>query len=218
MSGKPTVFVVDHDPSTRDAVRDLAAEMRLDCKPYASGFEFLDNFDRDRHGCLVLEVRILDVSGPQIQRRLAAEGVKIPMIFLAAETSVPVVVRVMREGALHFFEKPFDAEGLWEAIQNAVWLDRNRREEEKRLRALQRKFSTLRPEEREVLRMVLEGRPNREIARVQDVSVRTVEARRSHLMQKLDAGSVVELVQAAFSVNGHLSRSPGEAPHAAAHG
>jgi len=212
MSEKPTVFVVDHDPATRDAVRDLAAEMDLNCKTYASGFEFLDNFERDRHGCLVMEVRILDVSGPQIQRRLAAEGVKIPIIFLAAETSVPVVVRVMREGAVHFFEKPFDTEELWEAIQNAIWTDRYRREEEKRLKAVERRFSTLRPKEREVLAMVLEGRPNKEIARAQDVSVRTVESRRSHVMEKLGAGSVVELVQIALRLNDQLSGAHVGAP------
>jgi len=176
MSDKPTVFVVDHDPATRDAVRDLAAEMGLHCEAYASGFDFLDHFDRRRHGCLVMEVRILDVSGPQIQRRLASEGVKIPIIFLAAETSVPVVVRVMRDGAVHFFEKPFDPQELWEAVQNAIWADRRRRDAEKQRKDLDRKFSTLRHEEREVLRMVLEGKPNKEIARAQHVSVRTVES------------------------------------------
>jgi FixJ family two-component response regulator len=218
MSERPTVFVVDHDPATRDAVRDLAGEMDLDCKTYASGFEFLDNFERDRHGCLVMEVRILDVSGPQIQRRLAAEGVKIPIIFLAAETSVPAVVRVMREGAVHFFEKPFDTQELWEAMQSAIWMDRNRREEEERRKAVEWRLSSLSSKEREVFAMVLEGKPNKEIARIQDVSVRTVESRRSHVMEKLGVGSLVELVRIGAGLNGQLGAPRVDAPQAAVYG
>jgi len=217
MSDKPTVFVVDHDPATRDAVRDLAVEMGLRCEAYASGFDFLDQFDRRRHGCLVMEVRILDVSGPQIQRRLASEGVRIPIIFLAAETSVPEVVRVMRDGAVHFLEKPFDPQELWETVQNAIWADRRRRDAEKQREDLERKFSALCPEEREVLKLVLEGKPNKEIARAQHVSVRTVESRRSHVMEKLGAGSLVGLAQIASNLNGRLTGSSVEAPRADAY-
>ncbi len=206
MGYKPTVHIVDHDVETRTAIRIMVHEMGLVCEEYASGFGFLDNFDRHRPGCLVMEVRILDVSGPQIQRRLLAEGVRIPVIFLSGQASVPVVVRVMRDGAVYFLEKPWEEQQLWDAIQAAVRLDAKQRRDARRQREIKARLGRLKPAERDVLRMILEGRPNKEIARRQDVSIRTIETRRGNVMRKLGARNLAELLQIALAANGELRK------------
>ena len=197
----PTVFVVDNDPASREAVRALATTMQVRCEAYSSGLDFLDHYDPDRPGCLVLAIRVVDVSGPQIQRRLLARGATTPVIFLAAHTSVPVVVRVMREGALHVLEQPVDEQELWETIQHALRVDAVRRRqccEEEELRA---RVLSLSYEESQLLEMVVKGATNRQIAREQQVCVRTVELRRARVMQKMGANSFAELIHITLALN-----------------
>ena len=204
MNNEPTVFLVDADGPTRDAVRDLVHTMNLPCEAYTSGRAFLDAYLPLRPGCVVLEVRIPDVNGLEIQQRLAAQGALIPVVFLTAQAPVSIAVRAMRGGALHFLEKPFREHELWDAIQEAVLLDAKRRRAAAEREALDEQLADLTPEERQVLEMIARGKSKQTIASEAGVSVRTIELRRSRLMNKLGLGSVVELVIFALTAcNGH---------------
>jgi FixJ family two-component response regulator len=176
--------------------------MGLRCEGYTSGFEFLEGFDEEKPGCLVCELRILDISGPQIQRRLARLGAKLPVVFHTAHATVPMVVRVMQEGAISVLEKPADDQALWECIQRALRTEAQRREAQDRKRDIKAKLATLNKAEREVFQWVLAGKTNKQISRLQDVAVRTVELRRSNMMKKLGARSSSDLLEIVLALNG----------------
>jgi len=204
MNNEPTVFLVDADGPTRDAVRDLAHTMNLPCEVYTSGQAFLDAYVPLRPGCVVLEVRIPDVNGLEIQQRLAAQGALIPVVFLSARAPVSIAVRAMRGGAVHFLEKPFREHELWDTIREAILLDAKRRRAAAEREALGEQLADLAPEERQVLEMIAEGKSKQTIASEAGVSVRTIELRRSRLMNKLGLGSLVELVVFGLTAcNGH---------------
>ena len=198
MNNEPTVFVVDADAPTRDAVRDLAYLMNLQCEAYSSGLEFLHAYAPSRPGCLVLEVRIPGINGLEIQQRLAAQAAAIPLVFLTAQPTVSIAVRAMRAGAMHFLEKPFREHELWDTIQEALLLDDRRRSASAERRKLEQSMAGLTSKERLVLGMIAEAKPNKAIASEMGVSLRTVELHRKHLMKKIDLHSSVELVRFAL--------------------
>jgi len=202
MQHEATIYVVDNDSAGAQLVQALAKEMQIGCEVYTSGTAFLDGFDPNRHGCLVSELRMADMSGPQIQRRLAAQGAPLPIVFLSAHATVPVVVRVLREGAATVLEKPADEQTLWEAVQGALRLDAERRHIEAHRMEVRARFATLTRAEREVCVLVFGGMTNKQIASRQNVSLRTVELRRSKLMRKLGAESLPELLRLVLSLNG----------------
>lgn len=202
---KPIVYVVDNDVSTRNYVRDLAERMDLACEMYNSGLEFLEAFDASKSSCLVLAVRIADISGPQIQRRLRSQGIETPLIFVSAHATVPIVVRVMREGALSVLEKPIVEQELWDGIQESVRLDEHRRADRKLEDGLRSKLAKLTRREHDVLELLLQGKTNRQIAKILEVSIRTIELRRSRLMEKLEARSLVELITIGMTVGNGFS-------------
>lgn len=198
MNNEPTVFVVDADVPTRDAVRDLASLMNLQCEAYSSGLEFLNAYAPSRPGCLVLEVRIPGINGLEIQQRLAAQGAAIPLVFLTAQPTVSIAVRAMRAGAMHFLEKPFREHELWDTIQEALLFDDRRRSASAERRKLEQRMAALTSKERLVLGMIAEAKPNKAIASEMGVSLRTVELHRKHLMKKIGLHSSVELVRFAL--------------------
>jgi len=195
MRTKPTVFVVDADAQSRGAVSDLVSQMSVRCMEYDSGQEFLDSYDPSQPGCLVVEVRIPDVGGLQIQDRLAQEGATTPVIFLTAHADAPTAVRAMRSGALQFLEKPFRDHELWEAVQEAMALDQELRQERQVLKQQRELIGRLTPKERQVLLRIIDGKPNRVICQEMDVCLRTVELRRASLMNKLQVESFTELLR-----------------------
>lgn len=193
--GKSTVFVVDNDPQDRAAVGDLVRQMKLRCLEYDLGQEFLDAYDPSWPGCLVVEVRLPDLGGLQIQRNLAERKATLPIIFLTAHANASAAVQAMRAGALQFFEKPFREHELWEAIQEAIALDLEIRREWEVEQELEERMAALTPKEVDVLEKIVDGKSNRAIAGELDVCVRTVELRRASLMNKLEVGSLMELLQ-----------------------
>lgn len=213
MSSEPTVFVVDGDALTRDAVRNLAYTMNLPCEAYASGQEFLDAYAPSRPGCVVLEVRIPDVNGLEIQERLAAQGAVIPLVFLAAQSTVSIAVRAMRAGARHFLVKPFREHELWDTIRESMLLDARRRRVAAERAKRDEQLAQLTVEERQVVEMIAEGKSKQAIALDVGVCVRTIDLRRNRVMTKLGLGSLVELVQFALAAcDGHseaLQEIPG---------
>ena len=210
MNDEPTVFLIDGDAPTHDAVGDLVDTMNLPFEGYTSGQAFLEAYDPARSGCVVLEVRIPDVNGLEIQDRLAARGASIPLVFLAARAPVSIAVRALRGGAVHFLEKPFRAHELWDAIREAVLGDAKRRRAAAEREALDRRLAELAPEERQVLELIAAGKSKQAMAAEAGVSIRTIEVRRSRLMSKLATGSLVELVAFALTAcNGHAGTPRG---------
>lgn len=208
MNIEGTIYIVDNERENIQAVSEMASAMLMPSRTYTSGLKLLDEIDIDRPGCIIAEIRIPDIGGLQLQRRLVAMGASTPVIFLTSHWTVPIVVRAMKAGAFNFFEKPLDEQSMWEAVQEAICSDRERHQERLRLRTLERRLAKTTRMEREVLDLVLQGMPNRVIAEKQSVSVRTVELRRSKLMEKLGAKSLAELVQIGLCArqhNGHAS-------------
>ena len=195
MKCEPTAFVVDPDESTQRAIRDCAHTMNLQCEVYASGRAFLDTYVNGRSGCLLTEVRIPDMNGLEIQEALAARGATIPVIFLAERAPVSIAVRTMRAGALNFLEKPFRETELWDAIQEALRVDRDRRKALAERKELENRLAGLTPEEYHLLELVAQGKPKQAIASEVGRCVRTVEVHQKQLMSKIGVDSLLELVR-----------------------
>jgi len=208
MDNKPTVFVVDADGVVCDSIGNLAHTMNLQCETYASGWEFLEAYDPDRPGCLVLEIKIPDVNGVQIQERLSNEGSILPIIFLTNQATVSIAVRAMRCGALHVIEKPFREHELWDAVHEAVELNLKRREQASQWRELEERVSQLSVKDQAHLKMISQGESKEAMAAELGVCVRTVELRRNQLMKKLGLQTPVELIQFALAAsNGHARQN-----------
>jgi FixJ family two-component response regulator len=204
MNHQPTVFLVDPDGTTRDAVSKLTSLMDVHCQAFSSGQEFLDALDPGEPGCIVMEIKVPGINGLQIQQRLRDQSALLPVIFISAAPSVSIAVHAMRAGALHFLEKPVRENDLWSVIQEAIQLDQHRREAKQQQAAIDERIGTLTEKEYAVLEMIADGRAKRAIAAELRVSVRTVEHHRTQLMRKLQTNSVAGLMQFALSKkNGH---------------
>lgn len=216
-----TVFLVDADSIARNAIKDLVHSMRLPCAAFSSGAEFLENYDRSQAGCLVTELRIPDISGLQIQRRLREDDDPLPVIFVTAHACVSVVVQAMQAGAVDFFEKPPEEQELWEAIQRAIRVDRKRRRELSERASMKRRLGMLTPKQRDVLRLLAQGKGTRTIAEELDVSTRTIELHRSGAMRKLETKSLAELMCFAFAAynenSTHVTKQKADATRSSNH-
>jgi len=193
-----TVYVIDPDSQVRAAVRDVAGSVNLQCSGFGTGREFFAEYTDSQPGCLVLEVRIPDMSGYQIQRRLAAGRAPLPLVFLSSAADVSLAVELLRGGAVHYLQKPMRPAELLKAIHEALAIDRARREGARRRRAIVEAIAVLSSKERDVLRLIGEGLSNREIAADLHVGLRTVELRRASLIKKLSLKSPLELLHFAL--------------------
>lgn len=195
MSAATTVFVVDPDALTRNAVRDMAHTMNLKCEAYPSAQPFLDAYTPSRPGCLVLEIRIPDVNGLDILDHLAAEGSPLPVILLTSQATVSMAVRAMRAGALHVLEKPLREHELWDALHEAVAIEQQRRSALAERRELDERLAKLSSNEGQILGMIAQGISKKRIASEMGVSVRTIEHRRVQLMDKLGLNTSLDLLR-----------------------
>ncbi len=195
MTAEPTVFVVDDDPAVRDSIRWLMESVGLRVETFDRAQDFLDACDVERAGCLVLDVRMPGMSGLEAQSVLAERGITLPVIFITGYGDVSTAVRAMREGAVDFVEKPLNDQVLLDRIQKSIERDAENRRQRALRADIRARLATLTPREREVMELVVAGRPNKAIARTLGVSVKTVEAHRAKVMTKMQAGSVAELVQ-----------------------
>jgi len=194
-SSEPTVFIVDDDEAVRDSLRMLMKSVGLAAECYASAAEFLDAYDPDRAGCLVLDVRMPGVSGIDLQATLESMHSILPIIFITAHGDVPMAVQAIQSGAVDFMQKPFSDQALLDRVQQVIEQDRkNRRLLQGRNEILER-IASLTPREREVMEMVAEGKPNKVIAIDLGVSERTVEIHRARVMKKMEAESLPHLVR-----------------------
>jgi FixJ family two-component response regulator len=193
----PTVFIIDDDRSMRQAVQDLVESVGLRAESFATGGEFLARGRTTSPSCLVLDVRLPHMSGIDFQRRLIEVGIQTPIIFITAHGDVPMSVRALKSGAVEFLTKPFRDQDLLDAIQQALQRDRAMREQQAEVHELHGRYQVLTAREREVLGFVVSGLLNKQIAAEIGASEATVKIHRGNLMEKMQAGSLIELVRMA---------------------
>ena len=196
-AGVPTVFIIDDDRGMRQAVKDLVESVGLRAESFATGQEFLNRQPTSDPSCLVLDVRLPQMSGLDFQRRLTEIGMQIPIIFITAHGDVPMSVRALKSGAVEFLSKPFRDQDLLDAIQQALQRDRAAREQQVEVDGLLGRYQALTAREREVMGLVVSGMLNKQIASEIGASEATVKIHRGNVMQKMQAGSLIELVRIA---------------------
>jgi FixJ family two-component response regulator len=194
---RAVVFVIDDDPSMRLALEDLVSTVGLEVRVFAAPQEFLQSKPPDVPGCLVLDVRLPGMSGLTFHKELAKGGLAMPVIFITGHGDIPMSVRAMKAGAVEFLTKPFHDQDLLDAIHAAIERDRKRRREAVRLAQLRERFATLTERERQIMTLVVIGRPNKQIAAELSLSEMTVKVHRGQVMRKMHAGSLPELVRMA---------------------
>jgi FixJ family two-component response regulator len=193
----PTVFIIDDDRGMRQAIHDLVESVGLRAESFASGEEFLRKKHNSRPSCLVLDVRLPQMSGLDFQQRLVDIGMQIPVIFITAHGDIPMSVRALKSGAVEFLTKPFRDQDLLDAIQQALQRDRAAREQQAEIHNLQQRYGSLTAREQEVMTLVVSGMLNKQIAGEIGASEPTVKIHRGNVMRKMEAGSVVDLVRMA---------------------
>ena len=196
-SGVPTVFIIDDDRGVRQAIQDLVESVGLRAESFATGQEFLNKRRSSDPSCLVLDVRLPQMSGLDFQRKLADFGIQIPIVFITAHGDIPMSVRALKMGAVEFLTKPFRDQDLLDAIQQALQRDRAAQEQWAEVDELHERYQALTARERVVMERVVSGMLNKQIAAEIGASEATVKIHRGNVMQKMHSGSLIELVRIA---------------------
>ena len=200
MSSEGVVYIVDDEEAVRRSIARLVRSVGLRAETFPSAQAFLAQKLGDGPACLVLDVRLPDQSGLDVQAAMGPSQHAIPIIFITGRGNVPMSVRAMKEGALDFLEKPFESEALLECIQRALAKSREGREVETERAAIERRLATLSPRERQVLALVVKGMLNKQIAGALGAAEKTIKIHRGRVMGKMDAASVAELVRMTYTV------------------
>ena len=193
-----TVFVIDDDEAVRKGLTFLlrAAEHRVET--FGSAIDFLKSYDGERGGCLVLDIRMPEMTGLDLQHEINARGWHIPTIFITGHGTVPIAIAAMKAGAFDFIEKPLRGDALLETLERAFDQDEAQRQERLELASLNARAAALTGREREILKLVATGESNKVIARQLGISFRTVELHRSHILEKMGARTLAELIKIAI--------------------
>lgn len=199
MTDEEVVFVVDDDAVVRDSLRALLESAGHAVEDYGTAGEFLSRLPPSPAGCLVVDVRMPDMDGLALQEELVRRRIGIPVIVMTGYGDVPLAVRAMRAGALDFIEKPFDGEQILADVRNALAMSRKLQSRISAAHAAGAHIALLTPREREVLEQLVAGRSNKVIAHALGISPRTVEIHRAHLMEKMQARTLSDLVRLALA-------------------
>lgn len=200
MSAKPTVFVIDDDDALRDSLRFLIGSVGLTVECFVSAEAFLDAYESDRPGCIVLDVRMPGLSGLELQERLREDRFAPPVVLITGHGDIPMAVRALKAGAFDFIEKPFHDQVLLERIQQAISHDAEQRDARAIVVEIEARAASLTSREREVFGIVVQGKPNKVIASELGLSQKTVEVHRAHVMEKMHAASFADLVKMAMRI------------------
>lgn len=199
---KPTVYIVDDDDGMRRALSVLMSTVGYNAVSFERPTEFLQKLDPNQPGCLVLDVRMPELSGLEVQQQLNRSGSMLPVILITGHGDIPMAVQAMKDGAFDFLQKPFRDQDLLDRINGALRQDAENRETVERHADLKRRSESLTPREREVMGLVVDGRANKVIAIDLGLSERTVEIHRANVMEKMQARSVAHLVKMHLTLNG----------------
>lgn len=199
MFDQSTVFVVDDDARARESVCALVQSMGIHAKSFASGEELLPQLDENSRGCVVSDLRMVGMSGLELQDALRSRGITIPLILITAHPRTSLTVRAIRRGAVSLLEKPYQDDDLWDAIREALQLCERRIEKQRQRRIVKRRIDDLSEKESQVMQLMIDGAANKSIAHHLSVSIRTVENRRHDVFEKMQANSLAELVRMVVS-------------------
>jgi two-component system, LuxR family, response regulator FixJ len=205
----PMVSVVDDDDNVRESLAALLGSLQLDVQCYACPREFLNTYSPERPGCIVLDLRMPQLTGLEVIQELSRRRYHAPVIMISGHGDIPAAVSAMKAGAVDFLEKPYRGTALLEAVRRALEIDVNNRKSHANRDTLLARFRALNEEERSVLALTAEGKPDKAIAMKLDLSLRTIQLRRASVMQKMQARSRAELIRLAHLIEQMLSQNSG---------
>jgi FixJ family two-component response regulator len=202
------VYIVEDDDAVRESLQLVLESVGYKTRCFASANAFLENYDSELAGCLVLDIRMPGMNGMELQRKLNERNSILPVIFVTGHGDVPMAVEAMQQGALDFVQKPYREQELLEKIERAFAIDRANRESLQQRQQIAGRLDSLTPRELDVLRLMIEGKANKVIAIDLDISQRTVEIHRARVMEKLEANSLAHLVRMVMAVDPLLLQPP----------
>lgn len=213
----PIVYIVDDDDGIRDALKELITTIGIPVKSYDTVRSFLNDYSPSLPGCLVLDVRLPEISGLELQEHFNRTKVNLPIIFVTGHSNVKIAVRSMKAGAIDFIEKPFDDQILLDSIQKALEIDRLKRSEQQHHSNILQRINCLSPREEEVLKSLIQGKSNKTIANEMLLSTKTIETHRAHIMRKLGVKSMAGLMWIAIQ-SGVYNEIPDQLPFESSQG